>query len=211
MYGAQPSVTMAAIRVEIGDQPRLCVPPGRYELAANPADGVTTSFPLKFRKAILTTLRVWIAVLPTERNANPPLYVEVQSNDATSSWSAGVDASSLPVVTFDLPPPINSLIGVRYDVVMFTDAEIATYIPDNVRSTASLTLKAIHYSLIPVMLADRDALMVSRIGERTDDPAQWIQAQRAMMTMLAAVLDNEPGEGPAGGVSSTYGCGSYWR
>jgi len=172
---------------------------------------VTTSFPLKFRKAILSTLRVWIAVLPTERNANPPLYVEVQSNDATSSWSAGVDASNLPIVTFDLPPPINSLIGVRYDVVRLTDAEIATYIPDNVRSNAALTLKAIRYAIIPVWVADEDALMVSRIGERTDDPSAWIAAQLRLMPIIGAMLDNEPGEGPSGGVSSTYGCGPYWR
>jgi len=204
---APPSI--AQIRVEIGDQPRLCVRPGSYELIASPADGVTTIFPLRFSKAMLTAVAVYIATLPTVPNAAPPTYRPILSNDAEYGWVATVDANGSPIVEFLIAPAAGLLIGVRYFVTAFTDGEITTYVGDNLRSSTDLTLKAVHYTIIPAILANREAMMVYRIGDRTDDPSQFIRAQLDIRKQIGADLDSEPGEGPSGASGSYYDGGHY--
>ncbi len=208
MYG--PSVTIAAVRVQIGDQPRLCVRQGMWEVVCDSADGVSTTFPLRFRKAVLATLRV--AQTPSaDGSGAPPVWTGVAASDASLGWSAIVDPYGMPAVQFNLAPAAGTVIGVRYDVTMFTDAELATYIADASRSTTTLTLKAIQYEIIPVMLADRDALTIAKIYERTDDPSKWIDAQLAIRKMLAADLDAEPGEGPVVSRGSSFQRTPYVR
>jgi hypothetical protein len=199
--------TLSQVRTQIGDTPRLCVKPRQYEMLADPGDGSTTIFGLRFKNADLTSLHIFVAQLPATATAALPVYVEALSTDPTYPWTAGLDVNGLPIVTFiQTAPDTSTLVGCRYLVTGLSDAQILTYLSDSdlIKDTLTLSLQALHYVLIPVILADREAGIVHRIQDRTDDPQAWMRLQHDIRKQLKIDLD-DAGEGQ----DATGGSGSY--
>jgi len=211
-----PVVTLRQVRYEIGDQPKLNVAAGGMELLTpTPADGITTVFPLRFTNANLTTVTLFTQAPAAPSATVPggqPIYTPVPAGGITGNapvpaWSASSDANGNPIVIFATPPALGLIIGARYQVTAFPDDILNAILLDNQRSTATLTLKAVHYAVIPMILADQQRLTIYRLGDRTDDLTAFITAQTALMKALATMLDDEPGEGPSSYGSSYLGGG----
>ena len=211
MYGnAGVAVTIAQVRAQIADQPVTCAPPGRYELIAAPTDGVQAVYPLAFSKARLDTLSLFLQ--GTSANAAPPPWTAVPSNDPYNAWVAETDASGMPHVRFLAAPAAGQVFGVRYTATIFSDSELQTYMgPENLKSTTTLTLAAIHLAIIPALLGNREAHMLQTINGRTDNPANWSANLRKLADHLATRLDGDGDSDVFGAGVSGYWPGGYVR
>lgn len=181
------AVTLEQVRVEIGDEPRWCTAPGLREVLTTMTDGATSTYYLKYRKAILSSLQVWLGNAPAPGVS--PAWTPVPAiggNAPTSTpWNALHDGNEMPLLVFTpTVPPARLILGVRYLVTMFTDADLSVYITSNTRADDGQTLKAIRYATIPVILNDPEKLATRSIGQRHEDVAAWIGAQTALRASL---------------------------
>lgn len=204
-------ITIAQVRVEIGDQPRWASnPQGRPEVLASSADGVNTTFYLRFPNVYGTTARVYLG---TPVAGQPTSWALVQPNDATNPWMLTSDANGQPIILFTAaPPPAGKVVAARYMFTAFTDAQIQDQMNlTPAHDTDQRSLWAVHLAMIPAILANRDAMLIKRNGDVTEDPSLWARAQSDLAVHLTAMLQPEDiGEPPYMGIGG-YSTGSGYQ
>ena len=73
-----------------------------------------------------------------------------------------------------------------------SDAQLQTWLGDTdlLKDTITLSLQAMHYAIIPVLLADREAGIIHRLQDRQDDPSAWMRLQAQIRAQLKIDLDD---------------------
>lgn len=191
-------LTVARVRTQIADLPKWNTSTSAPPEMLGYGDGTRTVYQLKFRRAVLASIDVEFAT-PPPAPTSLMVYTSVVFNNATNPWTAQLDANSLPQVRFLNPPAQGKVIGGRYLVTRFTDAEIQSYIDANdVLDTEVRALQAVQAAMIPADLSDPDRMLVKRIGDTAFDSSQYQRTQLALMAQLLNEIKTSPAAtGPA--------------
>lgn len=104
-------------------------------------------------------------------------------------------AATTAVITFLTAPASGVLIGQRSQVTAFSDSDLTNYLgyaesygyPDD-----NLTLKRVHFDIIPVILGDQRRLQVLSEGAFKTDPSVYAAQLTRVRAELAADLEGGP-------------------
>jgi hypothetical protein len=111
--------------------------------------------------------------------------------------STGLDGTNATnqVIIFQTAPAAGTIIGARYQVTAFSDADLTFYLdaavalayPDDLT-----TLKRVQFDIIPVILGDQRRMAILSEGAFKNDPSSFRAALTSLRAELAADLEGGP-------------------
>lgn len=194
------AVTLAQVRTQIADRPQLFPPNAQPPDLIGTGDGNATIFSLRYENYIPGTLTIYTATPPTPGSGSGPTWTAVSpSNYIVGSSNPGPNQTGATnaIITFNTAPAAGMLIGSRYQVTAFSDADLSGYLSraQALYTDDYLVLKRVQFDIIDVLLVDRERLLIVAQGDYREDPASYEAALHQIKESLRIDLEGGPQAG----------------
>lgn len=190
------ALSIAQLRSQIADRPQTWPPMVQPPELIGQSDGVATIFSLRFENFIPGTLTILTTPLPTSDvlaawTAISPSAYTVGAPDPGPDSTGATNA----LITFNAAPAAGLLVGARYQVVAFSDAEISDLLTSALAlygGNDQLVRKAVQYDAIDRILMDQDRLTVLTEGTYKRDPQAFLNGLIKLKAALRTDLEGMP-------------------